>query len=208
MQRDVYILGTSFFTKEILYESFLGEDVDILWQKIILQQLVLMKSWSYHGLHMSAERCAYSAINNGLRLTRHFTLNLKKKNIKNYAMEIDEYLLLYGTEHYPPMLPRQWKNLSKFSSHLFNTSQICSGSQPCDDFFFSQKRFDYSASSSIYAINELVGSSSWLFYSWVLDTHEQAVHITEHQGKDKGAIFPENGKTRHLKKTSTKIYKK
>ena len=107
MQRDVYKLGTSLFTKEILYERFLGEDVDILWQKIILQQLVLMKSRSYHGLHMSAERCAYSAINNGLRLTRHFTLNLKKKNIKNYAMEIDEYLLLYGTEHYPPMLPRQ-----------------------------------------------------------------------------------------------------
>lgn len=138
-----------------------------------------------------------------------FYFESKEKNIKNYAMEIDQYLLmLCGAEHYPPMLPRQWKNLSKFSIHLSNTSQICSGSQSCDDFFFSQKRFDYSASSSIHAINELVGSSSWLFYSWVLDTHEQAVHITEHQGKDKGAIFPENGKTRHLKKTSTKIYKK
>lgn len=74
--------------------------------------------------------------------------------------------------------------------------------------YLTPRKFDYSASSSIHAINELVGSSSWLFYSWVLDTHEQAVHIIEHQGKDKGAIFPENGKTRHLKKTSTKIYKK
>lgn len=155
-----------------------------------------MKSWSCHGLHMPAERIF--SYQHWVASDQTFYFEPKEKNIKNYAMEIDQYLLmLYGAEHHPPMLPRQWKNLSKFSSHLSHISQICLGSQPRDDFFFSQKRFDYSASSSVYAINELVGSSSWLFYSWVLDTHEQALHIIEHQGKDKGAIFPENGKTSH-----------
>ena len=57
--------------------------------------------------HVSRKMCLFS-YQQWVASDQTFYFESKEKNIKNYAMEIDQYLLmLCGAEHYPPMLPRQ-----------------------------------------------------------------------------------------------------